>query len=129
VEETVVVTVEIVVAMEDTVADMPRPATLGADMLAMSTLGTLFAAGVATIMRAMRAGTRAMQGAHLPGLAAVIGDAAVSGEVITDIRTMDIPATAWAIMDWVTAIRTTGMAITDIVPGGTILTDTDTRPT
>jgi hypothetical protein len=76
------------------------------------------------IMRGMRAAMRAMSGVQVTGLTAI------TGEVITDIRTMDIPGTAWAIMDWVTAIRTTGMGITDIVPGGgTILTDTDTRPT
>jgi hypothetical protein len=134
VEDMAVVTAEIV-------ADMPRPATLGADMLAMSKLDTLFAAGVGSTMRAVRAGTRAMQGAHLPGIAAVTGEAAVTGGVITDIRTMDIPGTAWAIMDWVTVIRTTGMAITvtapggamihttDIVPAGTILIGTGIRPT
>jgi hypothetical protein len=117
------------VAMPDTVADMPRPPMLKADMLAMSKLDTLLAAGVGSIMRAVRSGTRAIQRAHLPGVAAV------TGEVITDIRTMDIPGTAWAIMDWVTAIRTTGMAITVTAPGGgtvrithIILTGTDTGP-
>jgi hypothetical protein len=127
VEDMAVATVEMAVAMEDTVADMPRPATLGADMLAMSKLDTLFAADVPTIMRAMRAETRAMQGAILPGLAVVNGEETVIGEVIMDIRTLDIPSSA--ITAPRTAIRTTGMAITDIVPGGTILTDTDTRPT
>lgn len=125
--------------MADTVADMPRPPMLEADTLAMSELDTLFAAGVDSIMRAVRAGTRAMQGAHLPGLAAVTGEAAVIGEVTMDIRPLDIPGSA--IMDWVTAIRITGMATTvtapggamirttDIVPAGTILTGTGTRPT
>jgi hypothetical protein len=129
VEDMAVVTAEIAADMEDTVADMPRPATLGADMLATSKLDTLFAAGVDTNLRGMRAAMRAMPAAQ------VTGEAAVTGGVITDIRTMEIPGTAWAIMDWVTAIRTTGMAITVTAPvGGTvrithiILTDTDTGP-
>ena len=46
VEDMAVVTVEIAVATADTVADMPRPPMLEADMLAMSKLHTLFAAGV-----------------------------------------------------------------------------------
>ena len=129
-----VVTVEIAVAMEDTVADMPRPATLGADMLAMSKRDTLSAADMATIMRAVRAETHAMQDAGITRLAAVTGEAAVIGEVITDI-----PGSA--IMDRVTAIRTMGMALTvtvlvgamirttDIVPADTLLTGTGIRPT
>jgi hypothetical protein len=126
VEDMEAVMADIAEAMAGTVADMPRLPMLEADTLAMPGADTLvFAADVATIiMRGMRAVMCAMPGAEVTGLAAVIG------EVITDIRTMDIPGTAWAIMDWVTAIRTTGMGITDIVPGGgTILTDTDTRPT
>jgi hypothetical protein len=115
-------------AMAATAADMPRQPMRGADTL-------LFAADVATIMRRMRAVMRAMPGAEVTGATAVAGlmgvaGEVITGEVITDIPTMDIPGTAWAIMDWATAIRITGMAITDIVPGGgTILTDTDTRPT
>lgn len=128
------VTAEIAVAMPDTVADMPRPATLGADMLAMSKRDTLFAADMATIMRAVRAETHAMQDAGITRLAAVTGEAAVIGEVITDI-----PGSA--IMDRVTAIRTMGMALTvtvlvgamirttDIVPADTLLTGTGIRPT
>ena len=108
------VTVEIVVAMEDTVADMPRPATLGADMLAMSKLDTLFAAKVATIMRAVRAETRAMQDAHIIGIAAVIGEAAAIGEVITDIPGSAITARAMA-------IRITDMAITVTATVGTMV--------
>jgi len=116
-------------AMAATAAGLPRQPMLGADTL-------VFAAEVATIMRRMRAVMRAMPGAEVTGVTEVAGVtagtglAAVTGEVITDIRTLDIPGTAWAIMDRVTAIRTTGTAITDIVPGGgTILTGTDTRPT
>jgi hypothetical protein len=126
VEDMAVVMAEIAVAMPCTVAGMPRQAMLGADTLAMpeaDTLVLLFAAGVASILRGMRAAMRAMPGAQ------VTGAAVVTGEVITDIRTMDTPSPAWAITDWVTAIRIMGMAITDIVPGGTILTGTDTRPT
>jgi hypothetical protein len=92
-----------------------------------------FAAGAVISLRATRAATRAMRGAHITRLAAVIG------KVITAIRTLDIrgsASTAWAI-----AIRTTDMAITvtapvgamirttDIIPADTILIDTDTGPT
>jgi hypothetical protein len=114
VEDMAVVTVEIAVAMEDTVADMPRPATLGADMVAMSKLDTLFAAKVATIMRAVRAETRAMQGAHIIGIAAVIGEAAAIGKVITDIPGSAITARAMA-------IRITDMAITVTATVGTMV--------
>ena len=111
------VTVEIAVAMEDTVADMPRPATLGADMPAMSKLDTLFAVGVATIMRGVGAETRAMPDAHLPGGAAVTGEAAVIGEVITDIPGLAITARAMA-------IRITDMAITVTATVGTMVRTT-----
>jgi len=127
-------------AMAGTAADMPRQPMLGADTLAMSEVDRLvFAVGMAASMRGMREAMRAMLEAQVTGPAAVTGEAitgeaidggVITGEVITDIRTMDIPGTAWAIMDWATAIRMAGMAITDIVRGGgTILTDTDTRPT
>jgi hypothetical protein len=134
VEDMAAVTVDSAVAMADTAADMPRPAMLGADMLAMSKRDTLFAAGVATIMRAVRAETHAMQDAGITRLAAVTGEAAVIGEVITDI-----PGSA--IMDRVTAIRTMGMALTvtalvgamirttDIIPADTLLTGTGIRHT
>jgi hypothetical protein len=74
-----------------------------------------------------------MQGAHITGLAAA------TGEVITDIRPMDILGSA--ITAWAMAIHTTGLAITvtalvgamirttDIIRVDTILTATDTRRT
>ena len=118
-------------AMAGTAADMPRQPMLGADTLAMSEVDRLvFAVGTAAIiMRGMREAMLAMLGAQVTGPAAVTGEAinggVITGEVITDIRTTDIPG-----MDWATAIHITGMAITDLVRGGgTILTDTDTRPT
>ena len=103
-----------------TVADMPPP-MLRADIMAL-----VFAASMAT---------RAMQGAHITRLAAVIGEA---GEVTTAIRTMAIPAIVQAITDWATAIHITGITvtatvgamihITDIIPADTILTAMDIRP-
>jgi hypothetical protein len=125
------------VAMADTPAGMLRPPTLTADtvtdvpwprMLTEDTLVSVLPVHVAIILRGRRAAKRALQGAAVTGAAAVIG------EVITDI-----PGSAT--MDWVTAIRTMGMALTvtapggvmirttDIVPAGTILTGMATRPT
>ena len=114
VEDMAAVTADIAVAM---LPNMPRPLMLRADMLAMSKLDTLFAVGVATIMRAMRAGTRATQGAHITGGAAVTGEAAVIGEVITDIPGSAITARA-------TAIRITDMAITVTATVGTMVRTT-----
>jgi hypothetical protein len=121
VEAMAAVTANIAVAMVDTVADMPPP-MLRADIMAL-----VFAAGVAT---------RAMQGAHITRLAAVIGEA---GEVTTAIRTMAIPAIVPAITDWAIATRTTAITvtapvgatihITDTTLAETLLTATDTgRP-
>ena len=99
----------------DTVTDMP-PRTLRADTLAL-----VFAVCMATVLSAMRAETHALQDALFRRLAAA-GDAAVAGEVVIGIRIMDIPGLAITV--WVTAIH-----ITDIIPGVTILTVTDTGPT
>ncbi len=119
---------DVTVAMAGTLADMPRPPMLRAD-----TMGLLFAARAVISLRATRAATRAMWGAHITRLAAVIG------EVITAIRTLDIRGSA--ITAWAIALHTTDMAITvtapvgamirttDIVPADTILIDTDTGPT
>jgi hypothetical protein len=71
--------------MVGTAANMPQPVMLRAD-----TAPFVFAVGVATVLSGLRAAARVMQGAHITGLAAVAGEA---GEVTTDIRTMDIPAT------------------------------------
>jgi hypothetical protein len=60
-----------------------------------------------------------MQGAHITGLAAAIGEA------VTGIRTMDTPDMAWAITAWVIAIRTTGLAITVTAPVGAMIRTTD----
>ena len=112
--------------------DMPRPVTLGADMLV-----SVLAVDVLTILRGPGADRRALQGAHIIGMAAVTGQAisgeAVTGEAITGIRPLDI---RWAITAWATAIHTTGVAITvgtirltAIIRGDTTLTATDTgRP-
>jgi hypothetical protein len=74
-----------------------------------------------------------MQGAHITGLAAAIGEA------VTGIRTMDIPGSA--ITAWAMALHITGLAITvtapvdamirttDIIRVDTTLTATDTRRT
>jgi hypothetical protein len=76
-------TADIAVAMAGTVANMPRPLVLTADTLAF-----VLTVGVATVLSGMRADSGAEQDADMPGMAAVLG------EVITDIRTMDIPGTA-----------------------------------
>ena len=137
------------VATPCVLVDMPRPPMFEVGALAILEADTvdLFAVGVANILRGAPTALGATQGAHLTRLAAVTGEVAVTGKVAvtgevvvtgeaaTGIRGMDIQGTAWAIMDWVTAIRTTDTAITVTVPvGGTIrithiiLTDTDTRP-
>jgi len=68
-------------------------------------------------------------------LAAEAGEAIVAGEVITGIRTLDIPGSA--ITAWATAIRMPAIMVTDpvgamihiagIILAGLILTDTGTR--
>src|SRR5213082_3957620 len=88
----------------------------------------LCAVAVATIMRCLRVGMRAMRGARIMRLAAL------AGEAVPGIRTLDIPGSA--IMARVTVIRMAGIMvtdpvgatirITDIVPADTILTDTGT---
>jgi hypothetical protein len=107
--------------------DMPQPATLGAD-----TLASVLAVGVVTSLHEPRADSRALQGAHTIGMAAVIGEA-VTGEAITGIRPMDILGSD--IMVWAMAIHTTGLVITVTATVGTIhttdigdttLTSTDT---
>jgi len=108
--------------------DMPRPA-----MLRVDTLVSVLAVDVVTRLRGPRAATRALQGAHIIGMAAVTGEA-VTGEAITGIRLTDILGSAitaramaihtTAIHTTAMAIRTTGVATTDIT-----LTATDTgRP-
>ena len=107
--------------------DMPRPAMLGVD-----TLVSVLALDVVTNLRGPRAATRAWQGAH------IIGMAAVTGEAVTGIRPMDILGSAITVRAM--AIRITGVAITVtapvggihttiIIPTDTILTDTGTGPT
>ena len=100
------VTADIAVTMVGMLSDMPGSAMLRAD-----TLVSVLAVDVVTILRGPRADTRAMQVAH------IIGMAAVTGEAITGIRLMDI--LAWAITAM--AIHITGVAITV-----TTLTATDT---
>jgi hypothetical protein len=112
---------DIAVAMAGMLSDTPRPAMLRRDTLAFA-----FAAGLATVLSAMRAETRAMQSAHITRLAAVIGEVVAAGEVVTGIRTIDLRS---AITAWATVIHITGITvihITGIIPTGTILTDTGT---
>ena len=88
----------------------------------------LSAVAAATIVRCLRVGMRAMQGARTMRLAAV------AGEAVTGIRTLDIPGSA--ITARVTVIRMAGIMvtdpvgatirITDIVRAGLTLTDTGT---
>ena len=106
--------------------DMPRPA-----MLRVDTLVSVLAVDVVTRLRGPRAATRALQGAHIIGMAAVTGEA-VTGEAITGIRLTDILGSA--ITARAMDIHTTGLAITVTAPVGTIrmdittpLTPTDTR--
>jgi len=100
--------------------DMPRPVTLGADML-------VSVVAVVNNLRGYRAHTGAMQGAHIIGMAAVAGVAiageAITGEVITGIRPLDI---RWAITAWAMAIHRTELAITVIPTVGTMVRITDT---
>ena len=98
---------DIAVTMVGMLSDMPRPATLRVD-----TLVSVLAVDVVTILRGPRADTRAMQGAH------IIGMAAVTGEAVTGIRTMDI-------LDWAIAIHTTGLAIPVTPTVGTMVRTTD----
>ena len=88
----------------------------------------------ATIVPCLRLGMRAMQVArHIMRLAVVAGEVII-GEVITGIRTMDIPAsaiTARAMVIPMAAIMVTDpggamIRITDIVPADLILTGTGT---
>jgi hypothetical protein len=128
----VVVMGEVMADMADMLSeDMPRPVTLLAAML-VSVLA--LAVDVLTMLRGPRVDRRALQGAHIIGMAAVTGEAeAVTGEAITGIRPLDI---RWAITAWATAIHPTALAIT-VIPTvatmvrtmDTILTATDTgRP-
>jgi hypothetical protein len=99
--------------------NMPQPAILRA-------ANTLRAAANT---RGPREAMRAMQWAHVIGMAgatgeAVIGMAAVTGEAITGIRPMDI--LAWAITAM--AIHPTGLART-VTMVGTMVRTTDTTRT
>jgi hypothetical protein len=92
--------------------DMPRAVTLGADMLV-----SVLAMDVLTILRGPLADRRALQGAH------IIGMAAVTGEAVTGIRPPDI---RWAITAWATAIHPTELGITVIPTVDTMVRTTDT---
>lgn len=103
----------------DTATDTPWLA-LRADMLALG-----FVVDVVTVLWALPVGTRASRGVPITRLAAT-GDAAVAGEVVTGILTMDIPDSAITV--WVTIIHLTGITvihITDLIP---IRTATGTGP-
>ena len=92
---------------------MLRPAILRVD-----TLVSVLAVDTVTMLRGPRADTRAMQGAHIIGMAAVTGEEAVTG-----IRPMDI--LDWAITALAMAIRTTGLVITVTATVGTMVHTTD----
>jgi hypothetical protein len=119
------------VGMVGTASNTQRSVMLRAD-----TAPFVFAVVVATVLSGLRAAARVMQGVHITEIAAVTGE---TGEVTTDIRTMDIPGIAWAIMAWAMAIRITGITvtalvgrmvhITDTTLGDTILTATNTGRT
>src|SRR6266446_4489823 len=89
----------------------------------------LCAAAVATAVRCLRAAMRAMPGARIMRLAAL------AGEAVTGIRTLDIPGSA--ITGRATVIRMADIMVTDpvgamiritgIVLADLILTDTGTR--
>ena len=96
--------------------DMPPPVTPTVD-----TLRFALAVHVITSLRGLRAALCVLQVAHVVGMAAAIGEV-VTGEAVTGIRHMDIPGLA--ITAWAMAIRTT-----DIIPGDTTLTATDTGRT
>ena len=76
----------------------------------VDTQGSVLTEDMLNILPGQRVDMRAMQAAHVIGMAvatgeAVIGTVAVTGEAITGIRPMDI-------LDWAMAIHTTGLAIT-----------------
>src|SRR6266446_3061617 len=75
----------------------------------------LCAVAVATIVRCLRVGMRAMQGARTMRLGAV------AGEAVTGIRTLDIPGSA--IMARVTVIPMAGIMVTDPVGAMSRITD------
>jgi len=84
--------------------DMPL-ATSRVDMVSM------LAVHVHSILREPHADTRAMQAAHIIGMAAATGEAVI-GEAVTGIRLMDI--LGLAITAWAMAIRTTDIILGDI---------------
>ena len=105
------VTADIAVTMVGMLANMPRPAMLRVDTL-------VSVVDVGTIGRGPRADTRAMQVAH------IIGMAAVTGEAVTGIRPMDIPGSAITVRAMAT--HTTGLAIPVTATVGTMVRTTDT---
>ena len=107
----VAVMADTAVGMAATASDMPRSA-----MLRAGTARFVSAVDVATVLLGMRADSGAMQDAHMPGIGAALG------EVIMIIRTMVIPDSAITVTVRVGTIIHT----TDIIPGDTIPTDTDT---
>jgi hypothetical protein len=102
--------------MVATALNMLRPVMLRAD-----TAPFALAVVAAIALSGLRAAVRVMQGVGITEIVAVAGEA---GEVITDIRTMDIPVIVWAITAWATAIRITGLTVT--APVGTMIHITDT---
>jgi hypothetical protein len=128
VEDMAVVT-EIGVATVVTLSDMPPSDIRKAGIMVLPC-----AVAAATIVRCLRVGMRAMQGARITRLAAEAGKAMVAGEAVTGIRTLDIPGsaiTAQAMVIRMADIMVTDpvgatIRITDIVRAGLTLTDTGT---
>ena len=118
---------EIAVTLVGTLSeDMPRPA-----MLEVDTLVSVLAVGVVTTLRGPRADTRAMQAAHIIGMAAVTGGWSLGRQLLVSVLWIF----RWAITAWVMAIHTMGVAITVTATvgiirtteiGDTTLTSTDT---
>ena len=97
-----------------------RLLALRADMLALG-----FVVDVVTVLWALPVGTRASRGVPITRLA-VAGDAAVAGEVVTGILTMDIPDSVITV--WVTIIHLTGITVIHITDPIPIRTATGTGP-
>src|SRR5207248_6396372 len=77
----------------------------------------LCAVAVATIVRCLRVGMRAMRDARIMRLAAL------AGEAVPGIRTLDIPGSAIMARVTVTVIRMAGIMVTDPVGATIRITD------
>jgi hypothetical protein len=105
---------EVMADIADTMVGMLSNMPLA--MLRVDMLVSVLAVDAVTMLRGPHAAPRGLQDAH------VIGMAAVTGEAVTGIRPMDIPASA--ITAWAMAIHTTGLAITVTAMVGTMVRTT-----